>query len=285
MSILWRHCVSSRAILGITCASFKLIGINWNKTRKCTNTINTEPRKQPQINKIYIFSHFIISIQLEGDDECAEKASTYIGIGRSGYSTSCIDLSSWCCLRSVFGGQVNWVSVTMERFFKILDRYCRRYFYWESFQRWIYPFFSFEHRQLDVKNTKQGSSQITTTQRVNFDSISPENGAYNLLLSDYVSKSIFDFAHDIGLSLLQSRPDNKFEIFSPVSIVAALNLVLLGAKGSTFDELLSALKYGGSEYLQIKFPLRSYDNTFLKIVSPSFRYRTLSTTFQDTRRI
>lgn len=66
-------------------------------------------------------------------------------------------------------------------------------------------------------------------------------------MSDFVSKSIFDFGHDIGASLLQARPENKFEIFSPVSIVAALNLVLLGAKGNTFDELLSVLRYGGSE--------------------------------------
>lgn len=94
-------------------------------------------------------------------------------------------------------------------------------------------------------------SQINTVKRMNFDYSATENEGYNVLLSDYVSKSIFDFGHDIGLNLLQTRPDNKYEVFSPVSIVAALNLLLLGAKGNTFDELMSVLKYSSSEYFSI----------------------------------
>uniref|UniRef100_A0A336K6Z7 CSON002129 protein n=1 Tax=Culicoides sonorensis TaxID=179676 RepID=A0A336K6Z7_CULSO len=97
--------------------------------------------------------------------------------------------------------------------------------------------------------SNKGITNGTVTQRVNFDAAPSDTGSFNQFLSDYVSKSVFDFGHDIGVSLLQSRPDNKFEIFSPVSIVAALNLVLLGAKGNTFDELLSVLKYGSNSAL------------------------------------
>lgn len=89
-------------------------------------------------------------------------------------------------------------------------------------------------------------------QKINFYDTSTANGANNQLLSDYVSKSIFQFAHDIGFSLLQMRPDNKYEVFSPVSIVAALNFLLLGAKSNTFDELLSVLKYSSSEYFLVQ---------------------------------
>lgn len=74
---------------------------------------------------------------------------------------------------------------------------------------------------------------------------------YDVQLANNLAASIFDFAHDIGKTLLSSSTQ-KFEIFSPTSIAAALNLVLLGSKGKTFTELMDALGYSRSNFFLLK---------------------------------
>ncbi|XP_063700550.1 serine protease inhibitor 28Dc isoform X2 [Culicoides brevitarsis] len=48
---------------------------------------------------------------------------------------------------------------------------------------------------------------------------------------------------------MKMKPNSKSEVISPVSIVSSLNLVLLGAKGTTYDEILSTLGYNESTSL------------------------------------
>uniref|UniRef100_A0A6B2EJH8 Putative serine proteinase inhibitor n=1 Tax=Phlebotomus kandelakii TaxID=1109342 RepID=A0A6B2EJH8_9DIPT len=56
----------------------------------------------------------------------------------------------------------------------------------------------------------------------------------------HTAKNILNLAHQIGTSLLDSRSE-KVIVYSPVSIAAALQLILLGANGETYNELLKLL--------------------------------------------
>lgn len=60
------------------------------------------------------------------------------------------------------------------------------------------------------------------------------------LQHDHTSRNVLNLAHKIGKSLLSSE-GAKVLVYSPVSIAGALQLVLLGANGETYNELLQLL--------------------------------------------
>lgn len=96
---------------------------------------------------------------------------------------------------------------------------------------------------------------ITTTSESPSEDLQQRFGAedlhYDHQLANSLAATIYDFAQDIGKTILSSR-SSKYEIFSPASIVAALNLVLLGSKGKTFSELMTTLGYAkGTIFNQI----------------------------------
>lgn len=63
-------------------------------------------------------------------------------------------------------------------------------------------------------------------------------------LAEKVSKGIFDLSHKLVAKVLE-QSQNKFEVISPVSISAALQLAFLGANKETYRELRAVLGYEG----------------------------------------
>lgn len=84
--------------------------------------------------------------------------------------------------------------------------------------------------------------------RINFDEYLGVDPRYSVGMSTDVAKSIFDLGNKLTTLLLQTR-SSKFEVISPLSIVAALNVVLLGSKGETFNELMNTLGYSRCKLL------------------------------------
>ncbi|XP_037957553.1 serine protease inhibitor 28Dc [Teleopsis dalmanni] len=60
---------------------------------------------------------------------------------------------------------------------------------------------------------------------------------YELTLSDKIALNILGFANDIGQQLNNNAYSSKCEVFSPLSIMSALALLMLGAKGKSYQEL------------------------------------------------
>lgn len=96
----------------------------------------------------------------------------------------------------------------------------------------------------EVTTTEQPLKVVPLLQRVNFDA--PLDPQFSISASNDVAKSIFDLGNTLTNHLLRTR-NSKFEVISPLSIAAALNVVLLGAKGDTFNELLRVLEYSKRE--------------------------------------
>lgn len=97
--------------------------------------------------------------------------------------------------------------------------------------------------------TTEEPPKVVPLQRVNFDPTSTQinlDPQFNLDASTDVARSIFDLGNELTKKLLQTR-NSKYEVISPLSIAAALNVVLLGAKGETFNELLRTLGYSKCE--------------------------------------
>lgn len=57
-------------------------------------------------------------------------------------------------------------------------------------------------------------------------------------LSDVIAENVLHFGHSMGLELSALDPQaSKSEIFSPLSVMAALSMLTLGAKSRTYQEL------------------------------------------------
>ncbi len=78
------------------------------------------------------------------------------------------------------------------------------------------------------------------------EEIDARNVDYNPTISAEVARDVLDLSQRITSKILE-RSDKKFEVFSPISISAALHLALLGANGSTFEELMGLIGYSNSE--------------------------------------
>lgn len=80
--------------------------------------------------------------------------------------------------------------------------------------------------------------------------------------SYYVSEKVLQLAQKIGNLIIEKDPDAKSHVFSPVSISAAINLVLLGSSGKTFKELMNVLGYTNNEILS-RNPYRIHEELSL----------------------
>ncbi|KNC29032.1 hypothetical protein FF38_10172 [Lucilia cuprina] len=61
-------------------------------------------------------------------------------------------------------------------------------------------------------------------------------------ISDIIAENVLHFGHNLGLELAASDPHaERSEIFSPLSIMAALSMLTLGAKGRSYQELKQLL--------------------------------------------
>lgn len=61
-------------------------------------------------------------------------------------------------------------------------------------------------------------------------------------IGDIIAENVLHFGHNLGLELAALDPlATKSEIFSPLSIMAALSLLMLGAKGRSYQELKQLL--------------------------------------------
>lgn len=99
--------------------------------------------------------------------------------------------------------------------------------------------------QMNLTTTPVPPGVVPLQQRINFEEVSQGialDPRYDFTTSTDVSKSIYDFGHQVTKQLLRIR-NSKFEVISPLSIAAALNVVLLGSRGNTFNELMSTLGY------------------------------------------
>lgn len=67
-------------------------------------------------------------------------------------------------------------------------------------------------------------------------------------VSELIASNVLTLAHDIGQNILVES-QSKSEVFSPVSIYSALSLLLLGANGQTFDELMRLMNLDRDTYL------------------------------------
>lgn len=71
---------------------------------------------------------------------------------------------------------------------------------------------------------------------------------FNVQKSELIASNVLALAHDISRTLLVES-QAKAEVFSPISIYCALSLLLLGANGQTFDELLQLMRLDRDSYL------------------------------------
>lgn len=68
---------------------------------------------------------------------------------------------------------------------------------------------------------------------------------FDATVSDELAKNVLQFAQEMGTSVLQNS-DKPTEIFSPLSIYAVLSMILLGANGQTYNELMRLLNLNSS---------------------------------------
>lgn len=64
---------------------------------------------------------------------------------------------------------------------------------------------------------------------------------FDARVSDLLAQNVLQLAQEIGTTVLQDS-DQPTEVFSPLSIYAALSMLMMGSNGQTFQELMSLLK-------------------------------------------
>lgn len=83
-----------------------------------------------------------------------------------------------------------------------------------------------------------------------------ENDArFDERISELLAKNVLQLSQEIGTTILQDS-DKPTEVFSPLSIYTALSILLMGANGQTFQELMSLLKINNgklSSFLEFVF--------------------------------
>lgn len=85
---------------------------------------------------------------------------------------------------------------------------------------------------------------------------------YDPNTSYYVSEKVLQLAQKIGNLIIERDPEAKSHVFSPISISAAIHLVLLGSSGKTFKELMHVIGYTNNEILSRK-PFRIHEELSL----------------------
>lgn len=97
---------------------------------------------------------------------------------------------------------------------------------------------------LENASSQQTASKLLNEEDEEYDGQTPTVNRPNseVALAEKVSKGVFELSQKLITRVLE-QSQNKFEVMSPVSVSAALQLAFLGAKGSTYDELREVLGY------------------------------------------
>lgn len=73
---------------------------------------------------------------------------------------------------------------------------------------------------------------------------------FDARVSELLAKNMLQLAQELGTTILQDS-DKATEVFSPLSIYTALSILLMGANGQTFQELMSLLKINSGNLLTL----------------------------------
>lgn len=90
--------------------------------------------------------------------------------------------------------------------------------------------------------------EVAQTYYAPFPELAGIDSRFNAQVSNLLAQNVLEVAHDISKTVLQNS-QAKTEVFSPLSIYAALSLLLLGANGNTYQELLQAMHLNSDSYL------------------------------------
>lgn len=78
-------------------------------------------------------------------------------------------------------------------------------------------------------------------------------------VSEQLAKNILTLGQEIGTTVLQDS-DKRTEMFSPLSIYAALSMIMMGSNGQTFQELMNLLKISnGNDHIFFSFDILFLD--------------------------
>lgn len=95
---------------------------------------------------------------------------------------------------------------------------------------------------------------VCSADNVNNQSLqrNPENYARpnDERISELLAKNVLQLSQEIGTTILQDS-DKPTEVFSPLSIYTALSILLMGANGQTFHELMSLLKINNGKLISL----------------------------------
>lgn len=91
-------------------------------------------------------------------------------------------------------------------------------------------------------NIASSSSNVNNNVNTLNNDLVSSDPRFDPRISQLLATNALQLAHDIGANLLLDSTE-KTEVFSPLSIYGAINLLLLGANGQTFDEIMKFLKF------------------------------------------
>lgn len=72
---------------------------------------------------------------------------------------------------------------------------------------------------------------------------------FDARVSEILAKNVLQLSQEITTAVLQDS-DKPMEVISPLSIYTALSILLMGANGQTFQELMSLMKINNGNYFE-----------------------------------
>ncbi|CRK93960.1 CLUMA_CG007486, isoform A [Clunio marinus] len=97
----------------------------------------------------------------------------------------------------------------------------------------------------DVQSDQAGEEELSEPQQ-----IFKQDVRYDAKRSSEIALSVLDLSHRILDDIMQDSSQDKYQVISPISIAAALQLALLGANGMTFNELMDVMGYNTKTFSQ-----------------------------------
>lgn len=74
-----------------------------------------------------------------------------------------------------------------------------------------------------------------------------DDSRFDARISELLAKNMLQLSQEIGTTILQDS-DKASEVFSPLSIYTTLSILLMGANGHTFQELMNLLKINNGKF-------------------------------------
>lgn len=97
---------------------------------------------------------------------------------------------------------------------------------------------------------------VCAEERINqssqLNSLETDDPRFDARVSDLLAKNMLQLSQEIGTTILQNS-DKPSEVFSPLSIYTALSILLMGANGQTFQELMGLLKINSGKRILFLF--------------------------------